>query len=131
MWRIFQLNKHLSAAGHPWGKFGSGNKESLSKAGRDLKAQLKLNDHTDSLSSAGNSIDPSPIPSRKGSPAPSVKSTISINSEKARDGGFVGRETRRRLVEWWTREYCAGRMNLCVIGQGIYFYVDETGKLIS
>lgn len=31
----------------------------------------------------------------------------------------MGRETRRRLVEWWSNEYCASRMNLCVIGRGM------------
>ncbi|KAK7686016.1 hypothetical protein QCA50_010827 [Cerrena zonata] len=33
------------------------------------------------------------------------------------DGGPMGRETRRRLVEWWKQEYCAGRMSLAVIGK--------------
>lgn len=35
------------------------------------------------------------------------------------DGGPIGRETRRRLVEWWTSEYCASRMRLAVIGKGL------------
>ena len=35
-----------------------------------------------------------------------------------RDGGIIGREIRRRLVEWWTKEYSANRMRLCVIGKG-------------
>ncbi|KIJ53958.1 hypothetical protein M422DRAFT_201065 [Sphaerobolus stellatus SS14] len=33
------------------------------------------------------------------------------------DGGPVGRETRRRLLEWWKETYCAGRMTLAVIGK--------------
>jgi insulysin len=36
---------------------------------------------------------------------------------EADDGGLVGRETRRRLVDWWEQEYCANRMRLCVIGK--------------
>ncbi|KAI6045609.1 Metalloenzyme, LuxS/M16 peptidase-like protein [Pisolithus marmoratus] len=59
-WRIFQLNKTLSKAGHPWSKFGTGNRATLTA---------------------------------------------------------VGRETRRRLIEWWSKEYCASRMELCVIGR--------------
>ncbi|KAI0077374.1 LuxS/MPP-like metallohydrolase [Panus rudis PR-1116 ss-1] len=43
------------------------------------------------------------------------------------DGGPVGRETRRRLVEWWKQEYCAGRMSLAVIGQES---VDELTDLV-
>ena len=34
------------------------------------------------------------------------------------DGGQVGRETRRRLVEWWSREYCSSRMCLAVLDRG-------------
>ena len=34
------------------------------------------------------------------------------------DGGPIGREVRRRLMEWWEREYCASRMGLAVIGKG-------------
>lgn len=34
------------------------------------------------------------------------------------DGGPVGREVRRRLLEWWEQQYCASRMSLAVIGKG-------------
>ena len=50
----------------------------------------------------------------------SLSSTTSLDSGD--DGGPIGRETRRRLVEWWSREYCAGRMRLCVIGKGVTLY---------
>lgn len=114
---MFQLNKHLSRPGHVWSKFGTGNRESLSKAAKELKAQGRLkgiiqNDTLDHLN-----VTPSPIASRIPSPAPSVASN---SSESDADGGSVGRETRRRLVEWWTKEYCASRMRLCVIGKGRY-----------
>ncbi|KAH9483963.1 Putative zinc protease [Psilocybe cubensis] len=105
MWRIFQLNKHLTKPGHVWSKFGSGNRESLSKAAKDLKIQGKLEGAT--LLSANSS----PGSSGKASPAPSTV------SESDADGGAVGRETRRRLVEWWTKEYCASRMRLCIVGK--------------
>ncbi|KAJ3792301.1 Metalloenzyme, LuxS/M16 peptidase-like protein [Lentinula aff. detonsa] len=42
LWRIFQLTKHLSKPGHVWSKFGSGNRESLSQAAKNLKAEGKL-----------------------------------------------------------------------------------------
>ena len=42
-----------------------------------------------------------------------------MSLESSDDGGPIGRETRRRLVEWWSKEYCAGRMRLCVIGKGV------------
>jgi len=121
MWRIFQLNKHLSQHGHVWSKFGTGHRNSLSKAARELKKQGKLDHNTPNLS-----VTSTPIPSRCGSPNPSV--TLSDNSERDADGGLVGREIRRRLVEWWTREYCASRMNLCIVGKGwINFFKLATG----
>jgi insulysin len=128
MWRAFQLNKHLSKDGHVWSKFGSGNRESLSKAGKAIKAKGKLNGNASPklngysspklnglFSSESTSLAPSPLPSRMASPAPSVASNL---SEADADGGTVGRETRQRLVDWWSKEYCASRMKLCVIGKG-------------
>ncbi|KAF8205797.1 Metalloenzyme, LuxS/M16 peptidase-like protein [Mycena galopus ATCC 62051] len=108
MWRIFQLGKHLSVPGHPWRKFGSGNRESLSEAAKRLKAKGRLE------STQNGHLSASPIPSRLSSPAPSISSTDS--SEVEADGGAVGRETRRRLIEWWSKEYCASRMRLCILG---------------
>lgn len=115
-WRIFQLNKTLTKHGHPWSKFGSGNRETLSAAGRELKAKkLLVDDNETRRIDVNNSPAFSPISSRVPSPTPSSRST---SSEAEPDGGTVGRETRRRLVEWWSKEYCASRMNVCVIGRG-------------
>lgn len=112
MWRIYQVNKHLSKPGHVWKKFGSGHRESLSQAAKDLKAQGKLGKEG---TSTNHSLAPSPIPSRISSPAPSVSST---SSDQEADGGAIGRETRRRVVEWWEDHYSAERMRLCVVGKG-------------
>nr|GAT43337.1 insulin-degrading enzyme [Mycena chlorophos]GAT43339.1 insulin-degrading enzyme [Mycena chlorophos] len=106
MWRIFQVSKHLSVDGHVWRKFGSGNRDSLSAAAKKLKASGRLE------STANGHLTASPNPSRLASPAPSVAST----ETDADDGGAIGRETRRRLIEWWSKEYCAGRMRLCIVG---------------
>jgi insulysin len=114
IWRIFQMNKELSKEGHVWSKFGSGNRESLSKAARELRTKGKLNGRLNGISKP-NSLNPTPIPSRVASPTPSM---ASASSEAEADGGAVGRETRRRLVEWWSKEYCASRMRLCVVGKG-------------
>ena len=51
----------------------------------------------------------------------SSNSTTSL--ESGDDGGPIGRETRRRLVEWWSREYSASRMRLCVISEGVILYL--------
>lgn len=115
-----------------WSKFGSGNRETLSRAGKVLKAKGKLSgvaspaasrpnlngSLTPGILSGNSSLAPSPIPSRMSSPAPSVASAA---SDSDADGGAVGRETRRRLVEWWSKEYCASRMNLCVLGKGAWY----------
>ncbi|KAH8117077.1 insulin-degrading enzyme [Phellopilus nigrolimitatus] len=122
MWRIFQLNKHLTRPGHAWNKFGTGNKATLTQAARTAKAGARVasantlweKPSLNSLLSGNSSTMPSPIPSRVASPALSVSST---NSETEADGGMVGRETRRRLIEWWSKEYCASRMSLTLIGK--------------
>ncbi|KAF9454625.1 insulin-degrading enzyme [Macrolepiota fuliginosa MF-IS2] len=120
VWRIFQLNKHLSKPGHVWSKFGTGNRDSLSKVARELKAQGKLNG---AILSNGSDLSASVASDRIPSPAP---------SETEADGGVVGREIRRRLMEWWTEEYCAGRMNLCILGkESLEELSDLASKLFS
>ncbi|OCH92098.1 insulin-degrading enzyme [Obba rivulosa] len=130
MWRIFQLNKHLSKPGHVWSKFGSGNRESLTQVGRDLLAKGLLEGSGQKgpighLKSANGSSAATPLSSRIPSPAPS---SSSVSSELEGDGGVVGRETRRRLVEWWSKEYCASRMRLCVIGKES---LDELAEMVA
>jgi insulysin len=113
IWRIYQINKHLTKPGHVWNKFGSGNKVSLTSAARKLTedgAKQKVTNGTTSLQDTGKQSF-SALPS----PSPSISSTPSL--ESGDDGGPIGRETRRRLLEWWSKEYCAGRMRLCVIGK--------------
>ena len=116
IWRIYQLNKHLTKPGHVWNKFGSGHKVSLTSAARMITGDgAKKKDTNGSSASLQDTSKqpPSPLPS----PSSSIHSTPSLESSD--DGGPIGRETRRRLVEWWSREYCAGRMRLCVIGKGV------------
>lgn len=84
--RINQLLKGLSAPGHPWRHFGTGNVASLTEAAKKT------------IEARGESVD-----------------------VQDGDGGPVGREVRRRLIEWWEREYCAGRMAIAVVGKGKQF----------
>jgi insulysin len=117
IWRIFQLNKTLTRHGHPWSKFGTGNRETLSAAGKEMKAKAKspIDGNEKTYLDVTGTAAISPGSSRGPSPTPSFGSA---SSEAEPDGGTVGRETRRRLVEWWSKEYCASRMNVCVIGRG-------------
>ncbi|KAF7778613.1 hypothetical protein Agabi119p4_2958 [Agaricus bisporus var. burnettii] len=116
VWRIFQVNKHLSKPDHVWSKFGTGNLESLSRAAR-LRMREDVNETALSdltLSSTASRL-PSPLP-----------------SEAEADGGAVGREIRRRLMKWWTEEYCASRMNLCILGkESLDELSDMASKLFS
>ncbi|KIK58339.1 hypothetical protein GYMLUDRAFT_246356 [Collybiopsis luxurians FD-317 M1] len=76
--RIYQLSKHLSKPGHVWRKFGTGNRETLSQAAKDLEAQGKLpleNKH--GLAASILSANPSAIPTSMTSPALSDSSTSS------------------------------------------------------
>ncbi|QRV87985.1 insulysin [Ceratobasidium sp. AG-Ba] len=102
IWRLHQLNKALSKPGHPWTKFGSGNRESLTAVSR-TKAHPELVSQ-DSPESLSTSQAPSPSPSE-------------IEKDDAGDGGAAGRETRRRLVEWWESHYSSERMKLVVLGK--------------
>lgn len=112
VWRMYQVNKHLSKPGHVWSKFGTGNKASLTSAARKLRNDEKGISGVANLQNGALS----PLPSSLPSPVSSVSSFSTLESND--DGGTVGRETRRRLVEWWSKEYCAGRMRLCIIGKG-------------
>ncbi|EGO21183.1 hypothetical protein SERLADRAFT_363280 [Serpula lacrymans var. lacrymans S7.9] len=78
--RLAEVDKRLCKEGHPYKKFGCGNKQSL----------LQLSDDA--------------------------------------EGGPSGPELRRRLVEWWEEQYCAGRMKLCVIGKDS---LDELSDMVS
>ena len=121
MWRTFQFNKHLLNPGHPRSKFGSGNRDNLSKVGREPKAKGLLSSNGTStllsaiIRSGGSSLVAIPESSRLPSPAPS---STSANSEMDADEGSVQRKMRRRLVEWLSKGCCAGRMRLRVIGKG-------------
>jgi insulysin len=88
VYRIWQLFKDLSVPGHPFGKFGTGNAATITQAARDLESSKE----------ESNSV-------------PASKE----GDEK--DGGFVARETRRRLIEWWEKHYCASIMSLAIIGR--------------
>lgn len=118
-WRIFQLGKGLSRdiavptdngetalKKHPWAKFGSGNKGTLSAFGRVIASESAIANPKINGNANGNlAVDPAnPLPP--------------LASESEPDGGSVGAETRRRLVEWWEKEYCAGRMKLTILGRG-------------
>ena len=84
--RIHQVERSLSAPGHPWLAFSTGNIDSLTSA-----ARMKATDE----GWVSNIILP------------------------GGDGGPVGRETRRRLIEWVEQQYCPGRMTLAILGQGV------------
>ena len=110
MWRSFQVLKSLSRPGHPYAKFGSGNLHSLTYSGRIMDKQLDLK--SESVPTQG-SINNVPA-------GASDDAEISLQGE---DGGVVGRETRRRLVEWWETHYSASNMNLAIIGKGLKYLI--------
>lgn len=85
--RILQVERGLSAPGHPWLAFGTGNIDSLTFAARKKAVDEKWD--SDTILPDG-------------------------------DGGPVGRETRRRLIEWVEQQYCSGRMTLAILGRGTY-----------
>jgi insulysin len=84
--RIIQVERTLSAPGHPWLAFSTGNIDSLTSAARKKAIDEKWD--SDTMHPGG-------------------------------DGGPVGRETRRRLIEWVEEQYCSGRMTLAILGRGM------------
>jgi len=124
--RASQVNKHLSKPGHVWSKFGTGNKVTLTSAARKLfqkgvSVKSKAIDGCASFQATGEgpSVTSSTLPIS----SPPIGSGESLESSDDGSGGAISRETRRRLIEWWSKEYCAGRMRLCVIGKGMVFCV--------
>ena len=107
---MFQLNKHLTKPGHPWRKFGTGNLESLSRAAKEMQKKGLLKDNVSPPNGHTNGVSVTPATPRAENPASSA--------ELEGDGGPIGREIRRRLIEWWQTEYSANKMRLCVIGKG-------------
>lgn len=83
--RALQVERSLSAPGHPWRAFSTGNIDSLTSAARKKAIDEKWD------------------------------SVIILPDG---DGGPVGMETRRRLIEWVEQQYCSGRMTLAILGQG-------------
>jgi len=85
--RVLQVERSLSAPGHPWLGFSTGNIDSLTFAARNKAVDEKWD--SDTILPDG-------------------------------DGGPVGRETRRRLIEWVEQQYCSGRMTLAILGRGTH-----------
>ncbi|KAG8745619.1 Insulinase (Peptidase M16) [Ceratobasidium sp. 414] len=112
VWRLHQLNKSLSKHDHPWRKFGSGNRESLTAMSRQ-KTHPELVPQ-DLLEPLAISQAPSPSPSE-------------MEKDDTGDGGAAGRETRRRLVEWWETHYSSERMKLVVLGKES---LDELSEMV-
>ncbi|KAF8059523.1 Metalloenzyme, LuxS/M16 peptidase-like protein [Lyophyllum atratum] len=121
--RVFQLDKHLSKKGHVWSKFGSGNMESLTNAAVISEASGLLMEG--GISSRPPNFPQPPAPTCIAFYKPSITSR---EDEIKASGGATGRETRRRLVEWWNREYCASRMRLCIVGKES---LDQLSELAS
>ncbi|KAG9103374.1 Insulinase (Peptidase M16) [Ceratobasidium sp. 370] len=112
IWRLHQLNKALSKPDHPWTKFGSGNRESLTAISRQ-KAHPEL---------VPQGLSESLAISQAPSPSPSE-----VGKDETGDGGAAGRETRRRLVEWWEAHYSSERMKLVVLGKES---LDELSEMV-
>ena len=118
--RTFQVDKHLSKPGHVWSKFGTGNKVTLTSAARKLfQKDVKTKAIDGCATFQATSEGPSVTSSTLSFSSPPIGSDESLESSDDGSGGDIGRETRRRLIEWWSKEYCAGRMRLCVIGKGV------------
>ena len=96
-WRIFQLDKSLSAPDARWRKFGSGNWESLM-----ARERPKANGSAKSNGSRSNG-------------------TATPLSQGSGEGGDGGREVRGILLDWYAQHYSANRMTLAVLGKGSCF----------
>lgn len=91
---MFQLDKGLSKDGARWGKFGSGNWESLMQQERP-EAKVDGENDTAKETTEGEAPDD--------------------------DGGAGGRGVRRILLNWYPEHYSANRMSLAIYGKGEYF----------
>jgi insulysin len=125
--RASQVNKHLSKPGHVWSKFGTGNKVTLTSAACKVfqkGAKSKAIDGCASFEATSEASEgPSVTSSTLSVSSPPIGSGENLESSDDESGGAIGRETRRRLIEWWSKEYCAGHMRLCIFGKGVAFCV--------
>lgn len=110
-WRMFQLSKELSRPDHPWRKFGSGNRTSLLAVGKAAEESAKR--ETPAIDAAGSCAI-----GENANPQPADATKVEEVTEEE-DGGPAGRETRKRLVQWYEQEYCASRMKLVILGKGV------------
>jgi insulysin len=95
-WRLFQLDKSLSAPDSPWRKFGTGNWESLMARDRPQA---------------------NGTPNSNGSKSNGTATPLSHGSGEGGDGG---REVRAILLEWYAQHYSANRMTLAILGKGFF-----------
>ncbi|EJD07221.1 insulin-degrading enzyme [Fomitiporia mediterranea MF3/22] len=98
VWRINQIECDLARPGHPFRKFNVGCKETLTQAGWS-KGDRSSNKTTDAKQDKNPGIDTA-----------------------------KGLETRRRVIEWWEKEYCASRMKLAVVGKES---LDDLARLVT
>lgn len=93
----------------------SENKRNLQNDGRrvhQLSKSLSVPGHPWAKFGTGN------VASLTEAAKKAVESRSESSNVQDGDGGPVGREVRRRLIEWWEQQYCAGRMTLAVVGKG-------------
>lgn len=109
--RLGQIIKHFASLGHPLRKFNCGNKKTLIEATRLGKSRSK--------SKKGRVSDsPKSVVSDKDGQDPNETSTNADSADVAEEEDAAGLEARSRLIEWWSKEYCASRMSLVVVGKG-------------
>ena len=109
-WRLGQVLRHRARPGHPLRKFILGNKKTLAQAARPTKSR------NEKEATATRSSDDTKNKARKPSRAAAQHTETTKAETPDKEAGL---RTRRRLIEWWRREYGAERMHLAVIGKGV------------
>lgn len=97
-WRVRQVIYSLARPGHPLRRSGIGNKKTLMKGARSGKVARRESSSRDGRSG-------------------SSRGTHTKNNGDAGEKN-IGLEIRRRVIQWWKKEYCAGRMSLAIVGKG-------------
>lgn len=106
--RLLQLKKHLCTSGHPWSKFGFGDRHSLTRA-----ASRAMGAKGFATPSDGNlTVEPT----ASGMLFPT--SHDGSDSDYFLDGHAVDEEIRRRMVDWFDVHYTANRMTLHMTSKG-------------
>ncbi|EJC99115.1 uncharacterized protein FOMMEDRAFT_94441 [Fomitiporia mediterranea MF3/22] len=118
-WRLAYLDNSIVHPGHPLKKFSTGNKDTFRNSFRSIGSSMRARSETSQSARSGSlSRTSSSTPNRSNlqdDRARAEKEAAAKAKKEAEEAAAL--KARERLMQWWKKEYCAGRMRLAVVGR--------------